>query len=35
MSEMTRRYLNPVLLLSATFLLGTIGFALAGIVERL
>jgi hypothetical protein len=35
MNVMSRRFLNPVLLVGATFLLGTIGFALAGIVERL
>lgn len=32
---MSRRLLNPVFLVSATFLLGTLGFALAGILDRL
>lgn len=32
---MSRRLLNPVFLVSAAFLLGTLAFALAGIVERL
>jgi hypothetical protein len=32
---MSRRLLNPVFLASSLFLLGTLGFALAGILERL
>jgi hypothetical protein len=33
--DVTRRLLNPLLLVGATFLIGTIAFALAGIVDRL
>lgn len=32
---MSRRLLSPVFLVSSAFLLGMLGFALAGIVERL
>lgn len=32
---MSRRLLSPVFVVSAVFLLGTLAFALAGIVDRL